>query len=91
MAFNDQCAIGVLAALGRAGVAVPGTASVAGYDDAPSRLSCSDLTTVGRTAEDQARNAVTVAVQRLDQGRTEPREVVLLTCPPPGPAPPSSP
>lgn len=75
-AYNDQCAIGVLAALSRAGVAVPGRVSVAGYDDALSRLSLVDLTTVSHSAEDQARHAVRAAVERLDEGREEPREVV---------------
>nr|WSY49437.1 LacI family transcriptional regulator [Streptomyces sp. NBC_00886] len=78
VAFNDQSAIGVLAALARAGVSVPGEVSVAGYDDDRlSRLSCFDLTTVSQGAEEQARYAVAAAVERLDQGRTEPREVVL--------------
>ncbi|MFI0732979.1 LacI family DNA-binding transcriptional regulator [Streptomyces sp. NPDC021225] len=78
VAFNDQCAIGVLTALTRAGVAVPREMSVAGYDDdALSRLSCFDLTTVSQGAEEQARRAVAAAVERLDQGRTTPREVVL--------------
>lgn len=78
VAFNDQSAIGVLAALGRAGVAVPGEVSVVGYDDDTlSRLSCFNLTTVSQSAQEQARHAVTAAVERLDQDRTEPREVVL--------------
>ncbi|MFH8568088.1 LacI family DNA-binding transcriptional regulator [Streptomyces sp. NPDC017993] len=78
VAFNDQCAIGVLAALARAGVAVPGEVSVAGYDDDTlSRLSCFSLTTVSQGAAEQARYAVAAAVERLDQGRTDPREVVL--------------
>ncbi|MGO4751901.1 substrate-binding domain-containing protein, partial [Streptomyces sp. 2MCAF27] len=42
-----------------------------------SRLSCFNLTTVSQNAEEQARYAVTAAVKRLDQDRTEPREVVL--------------
>uniref|UniRef100_UPI003CC5509B LacI family DNA-binding transcriptional regulator n=1 Tax=Streptomyces sp. NEAU-NA10 TaxID=3416050 RepID=UPI003CC5509B len=78
VAYNDQCAIGVLAALARAGVSVPGEVSVAGYDDdALSRLSCFNLTTVSQGAREQARHAVAAAVERLDQDRTEPREVVL--------------
>ncbi|UXY24778.1 LacI family transcriptional regulator [Streptomyces cynarae] len=78
VAYNDQCAIGVLATLARAGVAVPGEVSVAGYDDDRlSRLSCFNLTTVSQGAEEQARHAVAAAVERLDQGRTTPREVVL--------------
>ncbi|WP_369173941.1 LacI family DNA-binding transcriptional regulator [Streptomyces sp. R28] len=77
-AYNDQCAIGVLAAFQRAGVAVPGEVSVAGYDDDTlSRLSCFNLTTVSQEAQEQARHAVAAAVERLDQDRTEPREVVL--------------
>lgn len=78
IAFNDQCAIGVLTALGRAGVSVPGTVSVAGYDDDTlSRLGCFSLTTVSQSAAEQARHAVTAALERLDEGRTEPREIVL--------------
>ncbi|MCX4759464.1 LacI family transcriptional regulator [Streptomyces sp. NBC_01275] len=78
VAFNDQSAIGVLAALSRAGVAVPGGVSVVGYDDDSfSRMSCFNLTTVSQSAQEQARYAVTAAVERLDQGRTESREVVL--------------
>ncbi|MBA2807666.1 LacI family DNA-binding transcriptional regulator [Streptomyces sp. KM273126] len=78
VAFNDQCAIGVLTALGRAGVPVPGAVSVAGYDDdALSRLSCFNLTTVSQSAEEQAHHAVTAALERLDEGRTEPREIIL--------------
>ncbi|MFJ8539472.1 LacI family DNA-binding transcriptional regulator [Streptomyces sp. NPDC093591] len=78
VAYNDQCAIGVLAALARAGVAVPGEVSVVGYDDDTlSRLSCFNLTTVSQGAEEQARYAVAAAVERLDQDRTEPREVIL--------------
>ncbi|WP_405875803.1 MULTISPECIES: LacI family DNA-binding transcriptional regulator [unclassified Streptomyces] len=78
VAFNDQSAIGVLAGLARAGVSVPGQVSVAGYDDDTlSRLSCFNLTTVSQGAREQARHAVTAAVERLDQDRTEPREVVL--------------
>jgi DNA-binding LacI/PurR family transcriptional regulator len=78
IAFNDQSAIGVLTALTRAGVTVPGQVSVVGYDDdTRSRLSCFNLTTVSQSAREQARHAVTAAVERLDQDRTEPREVVL--------------
>ncbi|MGI5347376.1 LacI family DNA-binding transcriptional regulator [Streptomyces sp. CA-250714] len=76
--FNDRCAVGLLTALTRAGIAVPDEVSVAGYDDDPlSRLSCFDLTTVSQAAQDQARQAVAAAVERLDEGRVEPREAVL--------------
>ncbi|TQE30974.1 LacI family DNA-binding transcriptional regulator [Streptomyces ipomoeae] len=76
--YNDPAAIGVLAALARAGVAVPREVSVVGYDDDTlSRLSCFNLTTVSQSAREQARHAVAAAVERLDEDRTEPREVVL--------------
>jgi DNA-binding LacI/PurR family transcriptional regulator len=35
---------------------------------------------VSQNAEEQARQAVTAAVERLDQGRTESREIVLAPC-----------
>lgn len=78
LTYNDPSAIGVLAALARVGVSVPGEVSVVGYDDdALSRLSCFNLTTVSQNAAEQARYAVAAAVERLDEDRTEPREVVL--------------
>ncbi|MCX5374244.1 hypothetical protein [Streptomyces sp. NBC_00103] len=40
-------------------------------------MSCFNLTTVSQGAREQARHAVTAAVERLDQGRTEAREVVV--------------
>ncbi|MFI8997756.1 substrate-binding domain-containing protein [Streptomyces sp. NPDC053542] len=52
--------------------------SVAGYDDSPlARLAHVDLTTVSQEAQEQARHAVAAAMERLDGGRTEPRQVVL--------------
>ncbi|MEW2399497.1 LacI family DNA-binding transcriptional regulator [Streptomyces sp. NPDC046862] len=76
--FNDRSAIGMLTALRGAGVEVPGDVSVVGYDDDTlSRLACFDLTTVSQEAEEQARQAVLAVVERLDQGRTTPREIVL--------------
>ncbi|MGW2051515.1 LacI family DNA-binding transcriptional regulator [Streptomyces sp. NPDC001858] len=76
--FNDRSAIGLLTSLRRAGIEVPGAVSVVGYDDDTlSRLACFDLTTVSQNAQEQAQQAVTAAVERLDQGRTTPREIVL--------------
>jgi len=75
---NDRCAVGLLDALARLGVAVPGSVSVVGYDDsALARLAHVDLTTVSQDARGQAGQAVAVAVERLENGRTAPREVVL--------------
>lgn len=78
MASNDHSAVGVLDALTRAGVDVPGSVSVAGYDDSLlSRIAHVNLTTVSQDAQGQASQAVAVAVDRLENGRTAPREVVL--------------
>lgn len=78
VAFNDRCALGLYDAFTRAGLDVPGGVSVVGYDDSPlSRLAHIDLTTVSQSTRDQAERAVAAAVQRLDEGRTEPTRVVL--------------
>jgi DNA-binding LacI/PurR family transcriptional regulator len=90
---NDRCAVGLLDALARLGLAVPGSMSVVGYDDSMlARLAHVNLTTVSQDARMQAVQAVALAVERLESGRTAPREVVLTphmavrstTAPPPG-------
>jgi DNA-binding LacI/PurR family transcriptional regulator len=78
VAFNDRCAVGLQDALTRAGVDVPGSVSIVGYDDSPlARLAHINLTTVSQNTQQQAEHAVAAAVERLDQGRSVPREVVL--------------
>ena len=78
VAFNDRCAVGLLDALNRAGVEVPGWVSIVGYDDSPlARLAHVNLTTVSQNTRQQAQHAVAAAVERLDGGRSLPREVVL--------------
>ncbi|MFE1879149.1 LacI family DNA-binding transcriptional regulator [Streptomyces diastatochromogenes] len=78
VAYNDQSAIGLVTAFRRAGIDVPGTVSVVGHDDDTlSRLGSFHLTTVSQNAEEQARQAVAAAVERLDRGRTAAREIVL--------------
>jgi DNA-binding LacI/PurR family transcriptional regulator len=78
VAYNDPCALGLLDAFNRAGVEVPGEVSVVGYDDSSlSRLAHVNLTTVSQDARHQAEHAVAAAVERLDHGRSSPREVVL--------------
>jgi DNA-binding LacI/PurR family transcriptional regulator len=100
VAFNDRCAWGLLDALTRRGVPVPGAVSVVGYDDSPmSRLAHVDLTSVSQDAEQQAERAVAAAVERLAGSRTQPLEVVLpprlvvrgTTAPPHAPPPPPHP
>ncbi|MEV0404992.1 LacI family DNA-binding transcriptional regulator [Actinoallomurus sp. NPDC050550] len=69
VAGNDQCAIGLLVELRRAGVVVPGQVSIVGYDDSRlARLAHIDLTTVRQDAKQLARLAVQAAVERLDKG-----------------------
>jgi DNA-binding LacI/PurR family transcriptional regulator len=78
VASNDRCAVGLLDALIRSGLDVPGDISIVGYDDSTlARLAHIDLTTVNQDAPAQARHAVAAAVSRLDEGRDERREVVL--------------
>jgi DNA-binding LacI/PurR family transcriptional regulator len=92
VAFNDRVAVGLLDALTRAGVAVPGEMSLIGYDDSPlARLAHVGLTTVSQNSRRLTRHAVAALVDRLDGGRTGHREVVLppelvvrtTTAPPP--------
>jgi DNA-binding LacI/PurR family transcriptional regulator len=78
VAVNDRCAIGLLDALLRGGIDIPGSISVVGYDDSfLSRLLHLNLTTVSQEPAQQARHAVAAAVERLDDGRTRPVDVVL--------------
>jgi DNA-binding LacI/PurR family transcriptional regulator len=78
VAVNDRCAIGLLDTLVRAGVAVPGSISVAGYDDSiMARLAHVNLTTVSQEPQQQARHAIAAAVDRLDAHRTTPVHTVL--------------
>lgn len=78
VAFNDRSALGLLDGLRRANIAVPEAISVVGYDDSPSSgLPYVDLTTVSQDARHQAEHAVAAALERLDGGRVEPREVIL--------------
>ena len=89
---NDRIAVGVLDALRRAGVDVPGEVSVTGYDDSMlARLGHIDLTTVSQRPQEQADHAVAAVIERLDKERTESRSSVLTpqlvvratTAPPP--------
>ncbi len=77
-ASNDRCAHGVLVTLVRAGLDVPGDVSVVGFDDSGvARLSFIDLTTVRQDVAQIAELAVQAIVERLDEGRVIPRELVI--------------
>ena len=70
--------VGVLDALRRAGVDVPGRVSMTGYDDSVlAQLGHIDLTSVSQAPREQANRAVEAVVERLDGGRTEPVSAVL--------------
>ena len=78
LTFNDRAAMGLLDALVRARIDVPGAVSVVGYDDSPfSRLAHVDLTTVSQNTPELTEHAVTALIERLDGGRTGHREVVV--------------
>ena len=78
LTFNDRAAMGLLDALVRAGVDVPGAMSVVGYDDSPfSRLAHIELTTVSQNIPELTEHAVAAVIERLDGGRTGHREVVV--------------
>lgn len=76
--YNDRSAVGLLDTLIRAGVDIPGTVSVAGYDDDQlSRLAHVDLTTVSQNVREQTEHAVSALIERLEGGRVDRREVVV--------------
>jgi DNA-binding LacI/PurR family transcriptional regulator len=78
LTFNDRAAMGLLDALVRARIDVPGAVSVVGYDDSPfSRLAHVDLTTVSQNTPELTEHAVAALIERLDGGRTGHREVVV--------------
>ncbi|MCQ8194986.1 LacI family DNA-binding transcriptional regulator [Streptomyces rugosispiralis] len=78
IAGNDRCAHGLLGTLLRAGVRVPEDVSIVGYDDSQlARLSFIDLTSVRQEAAEAAELAVRAAAERLDEGRTADRDIVL--------------
>ncbi|HSW42097.1 MAG TPA: LacI family DNA-binding transcriptional regulator [Patescibacteria group bacterium] len=78
VAFDDDCAFGVTAALRAAGIAVPRDVSIVGYDGSRfSRFPLSDLTTVGQDAAAMASLAVARAVARLEGYEGTERDIVL--------------
>ncbi len=78
IAFNDRSAVGLIDSLVRAGIDVPATLSVVGYDDSPiARLAHIDLTTVSQNTPALTEHAVTGLIERLDGGRSDLREVVV--------------
>jgi DNA-binding LacI/PurR family transcriptional regulator len=78
LAFNDQCAVGLLDAFLRAGINVPGQISVIGFDDTHlARLAHINLTTVGQDIPRLADLAVVRALARLEGQNTLGTETVI--------------
>jgi DNA-binding LacI/PurR family transcriptional regulator len=78
LAFNDQCATGVLDVFLRAGVTVPGQISVVGFDDSHlARLAHINLTSVGQDIPRLADLAVVRALARLDGQHAPGPETVI--------------
>ncbi|MEE2048474.1 substrate-binding domain-containing protein, partial [Nocardiopsis tropica] len=78
VACNDLCALGLAGTLVRAGTSVPEDMSVVGYDDSrTARLPFLRLTSVRQDAAQMARLAVRSVAERLDDGRTGSRHLVL--------------
>ncbi|MFI0778930.1 LacI family DNA-binding transcriptional regulator [Streptomyces sp. NPDC021212] len=78
LAGNDRSAHGVLTTFLRAGLTVPSDVSIVGYDDSRlARLSFIDLTSVRQDAPEVAGHAVQAAVERLDEGRTADRDIIV--------------
>ena len=78
LAFNDRCALGLIDALVRKGIDVPGSVSVVGFDDSPvAGLPQINLTTVAQDPRALAVNAMDSLIERLDGGRRSRREVIV--------------
>ena len=78
IAFNDRCAIGVIDALTREGIDVPGTLSMVGFDDSTvAGLPQINLTTVAQDTRALAVNALCSLVERLNQERSSRPEVIV--------------
>ncbi len=96
---NDQTALGVMHALARRGIGVPGDVAVTGFDDVPvARHMHPPLTTVRQPIEELGATAFDVLYSRISAGGGEPdvvlpvRLIVRESCgcahrPPPSPPP----
>ncbi|GIV83099.1 MAG: LacI family transcriptional regulator [Candidatus Roseilinea sp.] len=79
-ATNDRMAIGAMNHLWRVGKRVPGDISIVGFDDIPiAAMTCPPLTTIAPPKADFARVSVSLLIERINAGRTEPLRVVLPT------------
>jgi DNA-binding LacI/PurR family transcriptional regulator len=78
LTFNDRCAVGLIDSLIRAGMDIPHTISVIGYDDSPvAQLGHVNLTTVSQNTHQLTSDAISALIDRLDNDRTAGPEVVV--------------
>jgi DNA-binding LacI/PurR family transcriptional regulator len=81
VAYNDQCALGVLDVFARKGVRVPEDVSIVGFDNVPeAALDHLSLTTVEQRAD-----LLAIAVSKVVLSRIAGREAGGLRLLPPGP------
>src|SRR5215212_1724417 len=79
-AANDSMAVGALAALAAAGVDVPGSMAIAGFDDIPiARYVSPPLTTVRIDIAELGRRAFALLLDAMAQPRLEPRRECIAT------------
>lgn len=77
-AFNDHCAVGLMAAARELGVLIPDQLSVVGYDDSHvAGLSSVALTTVAQDAPALAGSALELVLNRIEGGSQERSEIVV--------------
>jgi DNA-binding LacI/PurR family transcriptional regulator len=78
LAPNDFAAVGALDVADAAGLDVPGDISITGYDNIfLARMGRVDLTTVEQPAVELGATAVQLLRERIEDGRTEPKHIVL--------------
>lgn len=79
-AFSDRMALGVLRALGEAGLSVPEDVALVGFDDLPpARQARPPLTTVRQEVEEAGMTAVSLLLERIQDPTAPARRVELPT------------